>query len=198
MIYLQAQEYGSLAPLVQTVGWLVTASAAIGLSWRRRSKWEPSEEDIAQGPARVAGLLTAVAIAIIWTQLSSRSHIPLLTKLSIGAGSLCLVFLIVYGYFVSTMTYVKDESSQDKVRRRNVIGGFTLTRKASDLQVKKSLTVQEIFAGSTYDFDKVWTRGSRALAKAIFVVCYIVLTVSGTVALSCSAILLLLAADQPQ
>lgn len=38
----------------------------------------------------------------------------------------------------------------------------------------------------------MWTRNSRALAKVSFLVCYIALTVSGTIALSCAAIVFLL------
>jgi hypothetical protein len=59
------ENYDSLTDLVNAAGILVSAGVAIGLIWRGRAKWEPSEVDIPTGPERVAGLLTAIAVAII-------------------------------------------------------------------------------------------------------------------------------------
>jgi len=57
---------------------------------------------------------------------------------------------------------------------------------------KASGSVQQLFEGAAYKADLVWTRASRALAKQAFALAYIGLNLSGTMALSCAALLFLL------
>src|SRR5215471_20653937 len=104
--------YGSLTGLVTTAGTLMSAALALGLTWKRRARWEPSEEDIPKGSQRVAGLLTAVATAIIWTQFATPSGIPVLTRVAISCGIASVVFLLLYGYLVSAQTYVVVRSTK--------------------------------------------------------------------------------------
>jgi hypothetical protein len=199
MIPQSAADYGSLAPLVKMVGWLMSSALAISLAWRRRAKWEPVEEDVANGPTRVAGLLTAVAVAVVWARLASNAHIELLTRLAISLGVVALVALIAYGMITSAFVYKKIlATGRNKTEERSVIGGFALTEQARNVMRKRKLTVQELFAGASYDHDKVWTRGSRALAKATFAMSYVVLVVSGSIALTCAAVLLLMSSPAAQ
>src|SRR5689334_13490539 len=96
------ENYGALTSLVRAAGTLVSAAIAIGLTWRGRAKWEPSEVDIPKGPERVAGLLTAVAVAIIWSLISDTTHLTLLTQLAIGLAVGTLFALLIYSFLIST------------------------------------------------------------------------------------------------
>jgi hypothetical protein len=40
------------------------------MGFRGRAKWEPSEEDVSAGPQKVAALITAVGIVIIWVRIN--------------------------------------------------------------------------------------------------------------------------------
>src|SRR5690349_4053864 len=59
-------DYGPLAGLVASVGALLSAGAAITLAWVRKAQWAPPEDDVPTGPAKVAALITTVAIAGLW------------------------------------------------------------------------------------------------------------------------------------
>jgi hypothetical protein len=193
----QEADFGTLAPLVQAAGWLMSASIAIALTWRRRAKWEPSEEDVPQGPARVAGMLTAVAVALVWVRMSEIAYLNQLTVLAITTALAAMLFLLAYGFLVTTNTYVVLTSpALNQVKETKIIGGFSLMPHAkAKTGGKTARTVQEVLAGAGYDVDKVWPRASRAAAKAGFVVCYIGLTVCGTIAITAAAMMFLLAAS---
>jgi hypothetical protein len=88
----------TLSNLVKVAGTLVSAGLAIGLTWRGRAKWEPSEVDIPKGPERIAGLLTGVALAIIWSAIANTTHLRLLTQLSIGLAISSFFALLTYSF----------------------------------------------------------------------------------------------------
>lgn len=184
--------YGPLTDLVKYAGILISAAGAIGLTWRRRANWEPSEQDVPNGPGRVSGLLTAVVIGVIWTQYSEPGdkHVIALLAGALGAG--CLLFLLVYGYLVAQLAFeriVSPKKNQTKLIR--TIGGFSLATEAKR-KLKGAGSIQKLFEGSAYDPDLVWSRHSRALAKQLFVLCFIGLNVCGSIALSCAALLFLI------
>lgn len=192
MIPLAGSDYGVLQPVVSDAGSLVAATVAIASTWRGRAKWEPSEEDVSAGPQRVGGLVAAILIAVLWFQTngSSKGHrflIPLVIILAI----VCVASLCLYSFLIAMQTYEKQRVLPNgTLRKQKVIGGFALTRRAkSTMAEREDLTIQDLFEGSAYDVDRVWTRQSRAIAKLLFVLCYLGLTVSGTVALAGAAIL---------
>ena len=187
-------DYGALTVLVKTVAAVVSATAAIGLAWRGRARWEPSEEDLPAGPQRVGGLLTAVAIALLWTLGADVVRIRFLTMLAIGTALACLAALLVYSLLIGMQTYIAVDTSGASRVERKVIGGFRLTESASAELRAKKLTVQGLLKRYRYDPDRVWTRLSRSIAKLCFIVCYILLTLTGSVALSAASVLLVLKA----
>lgn len=185
-----ADKFGPLADPVATAGAIIAASVAIGLAWRRRAKWEPSEEDIPRGGQRVGALIAGIAIALMYAEWRAAEHIPSLNKAAIVLGGLTLVALLVYAYLVNLQTYkVVGESGPPS----RVIGGFWLTSEARESKRQHHKTTQELLAGAAYDVEKLWSRHSRGLAKLAFLVCYLALTVCGTVALTAAAIRLELA-----
>ena len=177
------QDFGPLAGLVGTVGSIVAAVGAIALTWRGRTRWEPSEADVASGPQRVGGLVNVVLIAVLWAATRPAGTPAVLPVLAIGLAAVTVAALLGYGFVTSTQTYA------DQKRRRKVIGGFELTAEARREIRKQKLTVQQYFDGVAYDPDEVWPRSSRALAKLVFVLLYLLLVVSGTVAVAAAAIM---------
>jgi len=186
-------QYGELSGLVKAVGMLVSTGIAIGLTWRGRAKWEPSEEDISQGPQKVGGLLTAVAIALLWSLYADIQHLDFLTQLAVGLSISCLFFLLAYGFLITTQTYTVVKGSKRKRVQRKIIGGFGLSYRAklAIQDVTTFTTVQEFLQQEVYDPDRVWSRHSRAVAKLCFVVCYLGLVVCGSLALACASIIFL-------
>lgn len=195
LLDVAANHYGVLQPVVSTAGSIMGAGVAIGLTFRKRAKWEPSEEDIRKGPERVGGLVGAILIAILYfeTKNSSKSSGDhrLLIILAIAGVAVCVAALLAYGFLTSLQTYTQVCAVNGVISNRKIIGGFALTPQAKENMGKARVpTVQQFFEGSAYDVDRVWTRTSRSWAKLLFVVFYLALTISGTVALASAAILL--------
>ncbi len=189
---MNESEYGPLTDLVKYSGMLMSAAIAVGLAWRRRANWEPCEEDVPKGPSHVAGLLSAIAIAIVWSEYSTLAARDGLTKAAIILGGCALVFLLLYGFLIANQVYEQRFSpKKGKVETRKIVGGFALTPEAKK-KLRRVGSVQKLFEGAAYDPDLVWTRDSRAHAKQAFALAYIGLNLSGTMALSCAALLFLL------
>jgi hypothetical protein len=192
---MDATQYGQFAPLVGHAGTLIATASALRLAWKRRAPWEPSEEDIPLGAQRVGGLLSALAIGVIWATLRSHAHTYLLVKMVIAFSLGTLVCLVSYGYLVSRHTFERTLGRADgQIKTQKIIGGFALTEasRRTVRQRKKQgqyLNEQELLEGAAHDAAKVWSPASRALAKQAFVLAYIGLTGSGTIALACTAML---------
>jgi hypothetical protein len=187
MFLAESTSYGPFADVVAVAGALVASVAAIGLGWRKRSRWEPSEEDIANGPQRVGSLLAIVAIGLIYALIARPENVAILGILAGILALFCLFALLVYGFVVAVYTHAIPNREASPPQTKNVIGGFYLTREAWVLRRNKGLTIDELFAELHYNVNRVWPRPSRALSKAVFVVCYLALTVCGTVALAATA-----------
>lgn len=192
MSVLAQQEFGPFTNLVADAGTLIAVAAALGMAWRRRAKWEPSEIDIPNGPQRVGGLVAVAGLVLLWATYRPAPHSPGLRVLLIVLVSVCVVALLVYSFLTSTQTYVMVEALDGQRHRTvRIIGGFRTTRRAAEwLRSEHGDSLQRFFEGSAYDVDRVWTRGSRALAKTCFVLAYLLLTVSGTLALAAAAIMI--------
>jgi len=187
-------DYGVLGPIVIHAGSLMATVGALAFGFKRRARWEPSEEDISLGPQRVASLMSAVAVAVVWSTRRFPTSSGLLIGLSIACAALTFFALIAYGLLVGVQTYYRETVKENVVVRQNVIGGFSLNVEAKEAlrrarEQNPSLTIQELFKGAAYDVDKMWHRLSRSLAKQLFVISYIMLVSCGTVALASAAIL---------
>jgi hypothetical protein len=183
--------YGVFTEIVPTAGSIMAAVAALYLTWRGRAKWEPTEQDIPQGAQKVGGLLTAVAISVIWYWFWYRNpnQGATLAVLAIFLAVAALVSLLIYGFLAAMLTYDKVVATKpNETSTHKIIGGFILTPQTKKL-VKKGMTVQRALAAAGYDVDEVWYRTSRAFAKMIFVLTYVVLVAAGTASLTTAAIL---------
>jgi hypothetical protein len=184
-------KYGVLSRIVTAAGCIMAAAGAITLAWRGRANWEPSEQDIPAGPEKVAAVVTGVLIVILWATLSDARFLRRLAQLGIRFLIGAVASLLIYGFLVGTETYeLQISPAAGEVVAEKIVGGFWLTSEASARQQEFHVTVQELLKGAGYDPDKLWSRSSRALAKTSLVVCYVGLTVCGTLALTCAAIIL--------
>ncbi|WP_372666282.1 hypothetical protein [Amycolatopsis kentuckyensis] len=179
-------DYGSFAGLVNVAGTIIAMGSALALTFRGRSRWEPSEEDVPRGAQKVSGLLAAGAVALLWVTYREQPqeigwHLPVVL------GSLTFGFLLLYGFLIGNQTYEVERMAGATTKQVKIIGGFWLTAKARSL-VAKGKTRQDILAGAAYQLDRVWPRPARSLAKLSFVVGYTGLVVCGTVALGAVAI----------
>jgi|ERR1051326_280468 hypothetical protein len=185
-----ATDYGPFTSLVATAGTIIAAAGALIMGFRRGAKWEPEELDVERGARRVASLLTAVGLVILWSQFQSLDHLSTLAKTAIVLGVLTLVFLVVYGFIIQVYTFEKQVAiAPNRTKNVKVIGGWVLTRNATEQIAKRGLTLQDYFKGTAYDPDAVWTRKSRGVIKQLFVLCYIGLTVAGAITLTALALI---------
>lgn len=188
-ITLAATDYGPFTNLVRDAGSIVAAVAAIGLTWRGRAKWEPSEEDVAEGPQKVGGVVSVALVTVVWATFRTDPSSPVLKVLLVIAAAAAFVLLLVYGWLIAVYTFNSVEiDDAGKAHTTKIIGSWKLTPQAK-AAIDLPTTAQDTFAGMGYDPDKVWPRGSRALTKSLFVTSYIGLVVSGTFAIAASSII---------
>lgn len=181
-----ASEYGPLRDVVATGGALVTAGIALLQAWRGRARWEPSEEEVSKGSQKVGGLAAAIAIGLMWAEWRTLGHIHQLDITAIVLGCIAILFLFVYTFIVRMQTYyvLLDDGG-----RRRIIGGFWLTTRARQSRAEHDVgDLQALLEGMAYDQHRLWSRASKASAIVGFQICYLGLTVCGTIALAAAAI----------
>jgi hypothetical protein len=200
------KDYGAFAPIVSAAGTILAMGAALTLGWKGRARWEPVEEDVPRAPQKVASLVAALMVVLIWAQWNEIQYKSTLTKLVIGCSIALIVSLVVYGLlngFIYTAVRKKKGAPADSTETEEikVIGGLWLTKNAREHVGKPEgqqvpserpsqiLTVQRMFALSEFTKDEVWSRPSQQLTSMLFTLGYIVLIVAGTVALGSGAIL---------
>ncbi len=184
-------EFGPFSNLVADSGTLIAVVGALGLAWRGRNRWEPSEEDIAAGPQRIGGLVAAAGLVLLWARYHNATGAPGLGLLLVILIVACVISLLVYSFLVGMQTYEVTKAVDGQPRVSKIIGGFRITPRAAEvLSERRDTTLQQTLAGAAYDADRVWTRASRSAAKLCFIIAYLALTVSGTLALAAAAILL--------
>jgi hypothetical protein len=200
------KDYGAFAPIVSAAGTILAMGAALTLGWKGRAKWEPVEEDVPRAPQKVASLVAALMVVLIWAQWNEIQYKGTLTKLVIGCSVALIVSLVVYGLlngFIYTAVRKKKGAPPDstETEETKVIGGLWLNKNAKEHVGKpegpqvpgqlpaQTLTVQRMFALSEYEKDEVWSRPSQQLSSMLFTLGYIGLIVAGTVALGSGAIL---------
>jgi hypothetical protein len=206
MTMMTATDYGVFGPMVSVAGTIVAMGAALTLGWKGRAKWEPVEEDVPRAPQKVASLVAALIVVLIWAQLNDIQYKNTLTKIVIECSIALIVSLIVYGLlkgFIYTATRKKrgPPSTSKTTEEIKVIGGLWLKKSAREREgtpespqepgqtPPQILTVQRMFALSEYRKDELWSRPSQQLASMLFTVAYLGLIIAGTVALGSAAIL---------
>lgn len=186
-------DYGALTPVVAGVVSAFAALGAIGFAWRGRANWEPAEEDLSRGPAKVGGVVSVVVLAVLWVFVGKGGSLAPLGWIAGITGLITVVSLITYGLLVNSYLYDRIVSEKpEESRTIKIVAAATFTPYAKASMAKEpDLTIQELFAGSAYDPDKIWPRSARGRMKAAFALSYIGLTVFGTTAVAATAMLLI-------
>lgn len=174
-----------MADTVSTAGSLVAAASAIRLAWQGRTRWEPSEEDVHTGGQRVAGLLSVVAIVLMWVQLRGPEHARELNKILIGAVLAAAILFLLYSFLLGLQTYMLYPGLPGETR---IIGGFRLMPNARAQRKRRHVGNQKLLQNLDYEPDAVWTRPSRQFAKTACIALYMGLIAAGTIALAAAAI----------
>jgi hypothetical protein len=180
--------YGPLAGVVGTVGAILSAGGAITLAWKRGADWLPPEDDVPKGPARVAGVLTTIAIAAMWLETGRALYARDLERISGICAVITVLALLTYVFLMNVFVYQRrmiNRGGHEESRR--IIGGFCLTA-AARTGLQQATTIQRLLDGAGNDPDLVWTRASRAMAKICFIVAFLGLQVGGSLAISAIAL----------
>lgn len=175
---------------VSLAGFLVSAAAAVGLTWRRRAKWEPSIHDVPNAPARVGGLLTSLFLGAMWFDQGASFGLPSLQSIVIWGGAAALAGLLTYVYLTTVYIYLRERAvSADKTEQERIIGGLWLTRQAK-VKSRAGTDIQRLLAEAGNNPDQVWPRSARAIAQSLFILSYLALVCGGTIALSAVVLLI--------
>ena len=191
---MAAETQGVLADVVAIGGSAMSAGAGLLVAWRgKRFRLEPSLEDVPGAGEKVAALLASVSIALIYAALNDRSHASTLSVISLVCAVVAFAALLAYLYLIGSRGFDRYQGLPEQER---IIGGFRLTSAARAAQSQKYVdSEQRLFEGLAYDPDSTWTRSSRALARTVCVATFVLLLVSGTIALGAAAIRLGLAIE---
>ncbi|MGA2906052.1 MAG: hypothetical protein ABSD98_19675 [Candidatus Korobacteraceae bacterium] len=188
-MFVDAPNYGPFTSLVGTAGSIVATGAALLLGFRGRARWEPSEEDVSKGPQKVASLLSAVGIVLLWAN-SRPEQMGALTHLVVWLLGITVAALLVYGLLNATLIYyIEVAVDSQKTEKQKIIGGFWYETGIAQQIRSLRVTVQDFLKGTGYNVDAVWPPLSRGLAKQAFVLAYLLLTVCGTLALASASII---------
>lgn len=199
--------YGVMGGTVAAAAALIAAGGALALCWKGRFNWEPVEEDVPRSAQKFGGLLTAIAIGIIWYRFTQQhTLIPNdLIAVSTYLGIFGLAALLCYSLLIGVLVFeVEVVSGEKQTTPKKIIGGFWLTaaaRRALDRPPSTPASTSEPFIpeapttvalllkGAAYNVDLVWPKFSRALAKISFQLAYIALVACGTCALTAISLL---------
>jgi hypothetical protein len=186
--------YGALGGIVATAGSVMAAGSAITLAFKGRARWEPIEDDVPEAPAKVAALVTAVCVVLIWSATRQRHDPGWLVPLCLGCLIATFVGMCIYIWLVQVHTFTAEfATGRRRVVSRKVIGGLWLTPCAQKAMLHRPdgpITLQRLFAGAAYDKAKLWSGNSLFAAKLLFLVAFLALQVFGSLSLASAAILL--------
>ena len=181
-------DYGLFTNLVSTAGTLMAAVGALGLAFRGRARWEPIEEDVPAGGRKVGGVVAAVAIAVMRATMFEVTQTHGLVLVAVLGAGAAIFGLLIYGGLIAGVAFERPKNGGGVEK---VVGGLWVLPRIRALLQKANgpRSIQEAFASSSYRKDFIWPNLSIAVTKQCFVLSYLVLTVSGTVALASGAML---------
>jgi hypothetical protein len=90
--------YGVLSETVALSGSLIGAASAIGLAWMRRARWLPPEEAVPGATAKVAALVCAVVIGVLYVR-KQEIGLGLFAWIAVGCLLITICGLISSIYF---------------------------------------------------------------------------------------------------
>lgn len=181
-----AADLGPFAGLLGTAGCAISAGTALITTWSGGANWAPQDEGMLKGPGRIAGLTSTALVVILWVGTRPAGPYPYLPNLALVAAMLTIGAFLAYQFLTSTLTY--DDRSYPK-KPRKMIGGFRIKASARHAMAEQDKSPQQFLDGADYDPEEVWTPTSIAAARVALLLTYLLLLISGTVALASVALL---------
>lgn len=156
---------------------LVIGAAGVIVALLVDSKLGPAEDDL---PLRFRVILAVpVIVAIFHEQRLSEEQrageLPYLFCFFIVALLAYSMIWLLLGYRKETATprpWWRFWGGDYHYKTVRVMGGW-LKQEARDTIRREGIPPQEYFEGTAYEQDRVWTRGSRACARAVLILTYI-------------------------
>ena len=187
-------DYGQLGQVVAYAGFATAASLAIRVTWAGKLIWEPDIRGLGKAPARMAGVISAVVIVLLFAYTRGSNDWKWLTPYALTFAGIGIFSLLAYIIFLAACTV---QCAEDRER---TVAGFWKTSTAKQILAGKSPylppgqlppeTVKELFCGSGRDPDRVWPPLAQGLAKAALVLIYIAFIAPATLAIATGAIIL--------
>lgn len=173
------------APIVGYAGALIASVYAIWtLIWRRKV-WETPQNIL---PSTIKGLIAVVlSIGVVWLWLKTEPNtINEILKIAVIFVIIAFVSFILYYAFIQFFSYNKEVAkNNNETENIKILGGLWLTKTAKEsIKSNNIRTVQELFKGSAYNIDELWSRFSQEILKAIIVIFYLLIVTGGTLGLS--------------
>ena len=176
---------GPFAPLVGYASAIVASMYAIWtLLWRQKI-WQAPQNLLPTSLRGMIIVILSVGMVSIWLNIEPTTLITSTKLAAILASSAMLSFLL-YFFLLRICSYDKEVAvGPNKTEIIKIIGGFNLLNEAKkEMGNHKIRTVQELFKGSLYDADLLWSRTSQEVARICIMLCFIAIAVCGTLALT--------------
>ncbi|HVT16279.1 MAG TPA: hypothetical protein VHQ90_08905 [Thermoanaerobaculia bacterium] len=189
--YIRVEPYQDFRFVLKVAGGLISATAALIVTWRGHRTWEPPEDELSNSSRRVAVLLSSVPLLLLWTLYFHCSAMLRLSEILVGCAALLVVLFLFYRYLNHMLIFAIPGPAGTPGRR--IIGGFSLTEEANEIAAFKDPSPGQLLTWFYNEPDKVWTHSSRGLAKNCVILAYLVLMVAGTAVLTCGAMMVCIA-----
>jgi hypothetical protein len=199
---MQIEDYGPLAFIVTFAGFLIAVVTALRALWAGKFLWDPELGQMERAAVKVAGLGTAVGLALAFASFYGDLRNPLLIKWMIGVGIMAvLLFLLDLG--LRQMLFIQCEPNGKRIVR-----GFRLNPRARDLLQGKPIAIAR---GDLAEFDqpppsarvlycslpphlrdpdRVWSHSSQVAAVVAIIAVYVLWSGLATNGLALAAMLI--------
>jgi hypothetical protein len=187
-------DFGPLAPVVAYAGYITAAALAVRVAWAGKILWEPDIRDLAKAPARFAGVVSAIAMVLLFAFSRSSPEWGWLVPYSLVFCGLGLFNLLLYIVLLSAYT-VQCEDEKERT-----VAGLWLTSAASQILKGNSNhllqgqpppdTIRDLYCGTGKVPDRIWPPVAQGLAKAALIVVYIGFIAPSTLAIATGALIL--------
>ncbi len=179
--------YGPFAPLFGYVGSIVATVYGIWtLIWKKKV-WKTPQEIL---PSTIRGLLAVIlGIGMVYIWLNAKpQNIDSIINIAIIFAFIAIISFILYFALLRILTYEKIEAlNSTQTKSTEVIGGLWLRKSAKIAMTNYGVrTIQELFKGSSYNLDELWSRFSQELSKSIIVILYLAIVTSGILGITAS------------
>jgi hypothetical protein len=177
---------GPFAPLVGYVGAILAAAYLVGVLWRGRTQpWRSPDEDLPGTVQKVFGLLSGIGIVGLWLYTTPETMKEVF-RISVYLGIILLIGYLAYAFSLGALVLTRYVAvSSSAVKAEKVVGGIWLKSAArTSMKKNKVRSRQTLFEGASYEPDFLWSRTSRGVAKTFLLFLFIVIMVSGTLAIS--------------